>query len=36
MSKECKRDQQTYKDIEEFKDYELTQCTAFEMAIRSK
>ena len=30
-----KRDDEIYKEIESFKDYELTQCVAYEMAIRS-
>ena len=31
-----KRDDQIYKDIEEFEQYELTRCIAHEMAIRNK
>jgi len=30
-----KRDDPIYKEIESFEDYELTQCVAYEMAIRS-
>jgi len=30
-----KRDDAIYKEIEEFKDYELTQCIAYEMMIRN-
>ncbi len=30
-----KRDDKIYKEIEEFKDYELTYCIAYEMAIRN-
>ncbi len=33
--KTIKRCEQQYKDIESFKDYELTNCISFEMAIRN-
>ncbi len=36
MNRKLERNDQLYNDIEEFKDYELTQCIVFEMAIRSK
>ena len=29
------RDDSNYKEIEEFQDYELTNCIAYEMAIRN-
>lgn len=35
MTKLQKRSDVIYKDIESFKDYELTQCVAYEMAIRN-
>ena len=31
-----KRKDPIYKEIEEFKDYEFTNCIAYEMAIRNK
>ena len=36
MNKLPQRDDLIYKEIEEFKDYELTNCIAYEMAIRIK
>ena len=36
MNKLPQRDDLIYKEIEEFKDYELTNCIAYEMAIRSQ
>lgn len=35
MKEISKRDSSIYKEIENFKDYELTQCIIFEMAIRN-
>ncbi len=35
MNKLPKRDDEIYKEIESFGDYELTQCVAYEMAIRN-
>ncbi len=35
MNELPKRDDKIYKEIEEFKDYELTYCVAYEMAIRN-
>ena len=35
MNELAKRDDAIYKEIEEFKDYELTYCIAYEMAIRN-
>lgn len=35
MSKVPKRNDPIYKEIESFEDYELTQCVAYEMAIRN-
>lgn len=36
MDKLPQRDDLIYKEIEEFEDYELTNCVAYEMAIRNK
>ncbi|MDF1877005.1 hypothetical protein JHD47_04155 [Sulfurimonas sp. SAG-AH-194-L11] len=36
MKKNLLRSDDIYKEVEEFKDYELTQCIAYEMAIRNK
>ncbi|MFW2234936.1 hypothetical protein ACN4FE_02800 [Aliarcobacter butzleri] len=36
MDKLPQRDDLIYKEIEEFQDYELTNCVAYEMAIRNK
>ena len=36
MDKLPQRDDLIYKEIEEFQDYELTNCIAYEMAIRNK
>ncbi|MFX4230160.1 hypothetical protein ACOL3I_01550 [Aliarcobacter butzleri] len=36
MDKLPQRDDLIYKEIEEFEDYELTDCVAYEMAIRNK
>ena len=36
MNKLPQRDDLIYKEIEEFQDYELTNCIAYEMAIRSQ
>ncbi len=36
MSDLPKRDDPIYQEIESFEDYELTQCVAYEMAIRNK
>ena len=36
MDKLPQRDDLIYKEIEEFQDYELTNCVAYEMAIRSQ
>lgn len=36
MNKLPQRDDLIYKEIEEFQDYELTNCVAYEMAIRSQ
>lgn len=36
MEKLPQRDDLIYKEIEEFQDYELTNCIAYEMAIRNK
>jgi len=36
MNKLPQRDDLIYKEIEEFQDYELTNCVAYEMAVRNK
>ena len=36
MDKLPQRDDLIYKEIEEFQDYELTNCIAYEMMIRNK
>jgi hypothetical protein len=36
MDRLPQRDDLIYKEIEEFQDYELTNCVAYEMAIRNK
>ena len=36
MDRLPQRDDLIYKEIEEFQDYELTNCVAYEMAIRNE
>ena len=36
MDRLPQRDDLIYKEIEEFQDYELTNCIAYEMAIRNE